>query len=160
MAKDNTMATPFGVAVYPHVSKPDTVGKFADGKYKLQIEVSKEDLAQFKADFTAKVNPEKGSKLPWREKDGKLLITAKSKYAPLILDEKKREVALEEGEYLAGGSVVRALVEVGTYTGGYNLYLKKVQVKQLVTGTAGGGGFDDFSMKDDDENETADALDL
>lgn len=160
MAKDNAIATPFGVAIYPHVTKPDTVGKFADGKYKLQIEVSKEDLAKFKADFTAKVgNLQKGHKLPWREKDGKLIITAKSKYAPLVLDTKKQPLELEDGEYLSGGSVVRALVEIGTYTGGYNLYLKKVQVKDLVTGSAGGGGFDDFDMGDDDSEES-DALDL
>ena len=160
MAKDNAIATPFGVAKYPHISKPDTVGKFADGKFKINLVVSKEDLAKFKADFTAKVGAiPKGHKLPWREKDGELIITAKSKYAPLVLDTKKQPIELEDGEYIAGGTVARALVEIGTYTGGFNLYLKKVQVKELVTGSAGGGGFDDFDMGDDD-SETADALDL
>lgn len=159
MAKD-LIVTPFGVAKYPAVTLPDTFGKFGNGKYKLKIVVSKEDLAKFKADFTAKVGPiPKGHKVPWSEKDGEFIISMTSKFAPPVIDTSKQPIEFSENEYLAGGSVVRAKAEIGSYTGGNNLYLKLVQVKELVTKTSG-SSFDDMSMEDDDENETADALDL
>lgn len=158
MAKD-LIVTPFGVAKYPAVTQPDTFGPYANGKYKLKIAVSKEDLAKFKADFTAKVGSiPKGHKVPWKEKDGELIITLSSKYSPEVINAKAQPITFNEGEYLAGGSVVRAKAEIGAYPGGHALYMKLVQVKELVT-KAGGGNYEDMKLEDDD-SEAADALDL
>lgn len=160
MAKADMIATAFGVAQYPSVNAPDTFGAFATHKYKISVSVSKEDLAKFVADFTAKVGPiPKGFKVPWKEKDGTYTITAKSKYAPVIVGMDKAPIEFEEGQYLSGGSEVRILAEIGPYKGGFTLYLKKVQVRKLVTGNTGGADFDDFSGEDDTV-ETEDALDL
>lgn len=158
MAKD-MIVTPFGVAKYPAVTQPDTFGPYGNGKYKLKIVVSKEDLAKFKADFTAKVGAiPKGHKVPWKEQDDECIISATSKYAPLVINAKAHPIEFSEGEYLAGGSIVRSKVEIGPYPGGFALYMKNVQVKELVT-KASSGNFDDMVIEDDNENE-ADALDL
>lgn len=155
------IVTPFGVAKYPSVTNPDTFGPYGNGKYKLKIIVTKEELAKFQADFIAKAGPiPKGHKVPWSEKDGECVISLASKFAPTVIDTKKQPIELGEGEYLAGGSVVRAKAEIGTYQGGKNLFLKLVQVKELVT-KASGGSYADMDVEmEDDESETADALDL
>lgn len=154
------MQTPFGTAKWPALEKPEAFNPKEEPKYKITIALSQEDFAKFKADFIAKVNPKKGSKLPWAEKDGELIIRAASKRKPQVIDGRLQPILFDEGEGLGGGSIVSANVTVGSYIGGYNLYLNGVQVKKLVTKS---NSFDPaamFSKLEDDEIETADALDL
>lgn len=152
------MTTPLGTAKWPALTTPEAFGPKDDPKYKVTIAVSKEDLAKFKADFIAKVNPAKGSKVPWGEKDGELFIRAASKKRPTIVDARRNPIVLDEGEEIGGGTQLLANVTVGEYPGGYNLYLNGVQIKKLVTKTGGRDPAAMFEVLED--NETADALDL
>ncbi len=155
MAKNPIITTPFGVANYPHLTKPDTEGKFATGKYSTKLNLSKEDMAKFKAEFTKAVGSiPKGYKVPWGEKDGQEYLTAKSQFKPIIEVENG---SLEEGQYIGGGSKIKLACEIYDYDKGFTLRLKAVKVKELVSG---GGGY--FRDEDDseEEGETSGSLDI
>ena len=47
MSKKIPFVTPVGVAKYPYLTQPDTTGKFADGKFKTRLIVSKKDAKGF-----------------------------------------------------------------------------------------------------------------
>lgn len=154
MAKNQMIYTPYGVANYPSLTKPDTEGKFATGKYQTKLNLSKEDMAKFQADFEKAVGKiPKGYKVPWNEKDGQAFLTAKSQYQPKI--ELVDGVRLEPGQYIGGGSKIRLACEIYDYDKGYSLRLKMVKVKELVSG--GGGSFPD---DDEEEGETSGSLDI
>ena len=156
MAKNQIIYTPYGVANYPFLTKPDTEGRYATGKYQTKLNLSKEDMAKFQADFKKAVGTiPKGYKLPWNEKDGQEFLTAKSQYQPKI--KLVDGLALEPGQYIGGGSIIRLACEIYDYDKGYSLRLKTVKVKELVSG--GGDSFPD----DEDEGtevKTAEALDI
>lgn len=156
MAKNTILITPTGVANYPYITKPDTDGKFADGKFKTKLNLTKEALAKFQAEFEKAVGKTpKGYKVPWGEKDGQPFIIAKSKYQPKI--EFANGDGLEEGQYISGGSKLKLAVEVYDYDKGYSLRLKGVKVMELVTG--GGSSFFGGDEEDDSEDEKS-SLDI
>lgn len=155
MAKNPIITTPYGIANYPHISRPDTEGKFADGKYKTKLNLTKEAMAKFKADFTKAVGSiPKGYKVPWGEKDGQEYVIAKSQYQPKI--ELVDGARMEEDQYVGGGSTIKLAVEIYDYDKGYSLRLKGVKVKELVSG--GGSFFKDD--EDEEEGETSGSLDI
>lgn len=147
MAKQN-MVTAFGKAVYPKITEPDTHGDFADGKYKTYLELDPKDLATFKRDLSAWVKGQKfkvkDPKMPFKTlKDGREVLGASSKYAPVVGDRFKKP--LEDGVRIGGGSTIRLAVEPYNYDKGVSLRLKKVQVLELVSA----GGLDEFDDVDD-----------
>lgn len=135
MAKNPILLTPYGIANYPHINKPDTEGQYADNKYKTKLNLSKADMAKFQAAFKEAVGTiPKNYKLPWGERDGVEFVNAKSQYAPKVTFTANAEQTLEEGQYVGGGSKIALAVEVYDYDKGFSLRLKEVRVKELVSG--------------------------
>jgi hypothetical protein len=113
--------TPWVIARYPHISKPDVGGQKSDGKFKVDgLFQSEEDKARTIAAAeaaAAKLWPgEKDVYLPVKEFfDGKLGaadrksagwgITLKSQYRPAVFDAKKKR--LPEDAVVGGGSELR-----------------------------------------------------
>lgn len=154
MAKNPIITTPYGIANYPHLNRPDTEGKFASGKYSTKLNLTKEAMAKFQAEFEKAVGKiPKGYKVPWGEKDGQLFLNAKSAYQPKI--EMVDGSSLDGEQYVGGGSTIKLACEIYDYDKGYSLRLKAVKVKELVSG---GGNF--FKDEDEDEVETSSSLDI
>lgn len=150
MAKKTIVTTAYGTSAYPYITKPDTVGKYADNKYKTNLILDDVAFEKFKKDFTNAVGTiPKNYKLPWATNDeGQHIIKAKSKFAPRVTLPADEE-ALDENEYVAGGSILRMGCEIYDYDKGFSLQLLEVQVKTLVRGSGSGGSL----FKDDDDDE-------
>lgn len=155
MAKKIIVKTPIGTAAYPYLTSPDTVGKFADNKYKTKVVLDPKSFAKFKDEFTTAVgNIPKGYKLPWTQNDdGNYVVSAKSKFRPkLTLPD---DYELDEGEYVAAGSTLRIAAEVFDYDKGFSLQLLEARVYDLETGALGGGYLNDHDDDDDDDDVAA-----
>lgn len=132
MAKKNILTTPIGVAVFPHLRKPDTFK--GQDRYKIAVELTKAEAETFKQKVLAVADASKlpkKPKLPFRDgrDDSVMLVTAKSKYAPGVFDAHKNRIPANID--IAGGSKVRAVCEVYQYDEGVSLRLLQVQVAQL-----------------------------
>lgn len=133
-AKQITIEVPLGTAVYPHLHKPDTEGKYATGKYDTQIELEPVDLARFKKALAEKTKGMPGAKgkLPFKKnKEGTELIVTKSKFMPIGFDSHNNR--LPEGTEVGGGSKIRVLCGIFDYDDGIALQLLQYQVKELKT---------------------------
>jgi hypothetical protein len=168
MAKNDKIAyvTPQGVARYAKISKPDTEGKYADGKYKTFLMFDDAGFAQFektlkdaaKQFFGAKVSLDE-VKMPYKKFDDGTAVNFKSKYRPAVFDAKKKK--LPDDVLVGSGSVIRIAgviepyekqdkvriknadgkVEETTETiRGLTLRLNDVQVIKLSQGGAAGTG--------------------
>src|SRR6185312_600318 len=128
MAKQESIPflTDWFVARYPKISKPDTKGKFADGKFKTDgVFVSEEGLVNAEEalntaakhfwpnadvvtlpikDFFASKDDRAAGKAEARG------ITLKSKYKSACFDSKKKK--LPEGVAIGGGSVIRVAAAI------------------------------------------------
>lgn len=135
MAKKIPFVTPIGIAKYPHLSSPDSTGKFADNKYKTKLIVSKKDAKPLIDNLKATAKALGVSKMPFAddpEDSDNVIFTAKSKYKPATFDTKKKEV---KGDIrIGGGSKLRLAGVVFPYDTGLSLQLKQVQVVELVDG--------------------------
>jgi hypothetical protein len=129
--------SPFGSARYPHISSPDTKGKFADNKYKTKLVFAIDDPAAKAAveaiDAAAiEIHGAKGGKLykPYviDEDEGEITIIAKSTYAPAIFDAKGNQA---KGVQIGGGSVLRLMGNLVEFEKGISLQLNQVQIKEL-----------------------------
>lgn len=146
MAKSNTLFTPWGRAVYPHLQAEDPAyGGFI---FKI-IPESEEELKVFQAKLLDIVGPvrfkTKTPTFPYPElQDGTVMIKAKSKYRPLGFDSKNRP--LPKGLTVGSGSLIRAAVVPNVYDKGISLYLQQYQVKEL---RDGGGASSQFEEVDD-----------
>jgi DNA-directed RNA polymerase len=114
--------TPWFVARYPKISKPDTKGKFADGKFKTDGVLTDEQYEEVEkaaraagAKFWPDV-PVEELALPLKDfyenkearEKGEVEsrgFTLKSQYKPAIFDSKKKK--LPDGVVIGGGSVLR-----------------------------------------------------
>lgn len=137
--------TPWFAARYPKISKPDTEGKFADGKFKTdgiplddegyeyaeqKIKEAAEQLwpdldidevqLPLKEFFANKEAREKG------ESEGRG-FSLKSQYRPAVFDAKKKK--LPEGVSIGGGSIIRVASAIYPWTS-----TEKVKVKDPKTG--------------------------
>jgi hypothetical protein len=148
--------TPVGVAVYPKISEPDTKGKFADNKFKTDVDYGAHTealIAKITEAAEAWGTPmnlpivdetkkdENGKKVP----TGKKLIRFKSKYRPAVFDAKKKP--LPQDVVIGGGSEIRIDATLFPYTegkGGVGLRLGPVQVANLVEGGEGAANFDEM----------------
>lgn len=125
------ITSPIGIAVFPHLEKPDTFK--GQNHYKLNLELPKDVAEVFKAKLQEMIKDEKFEtkkpKLPIREgrDEGVLLISAKSQYKPVIYDSHKNPITSRVG----GGSKVRFIAEIYNYGEGISLRLNQVQVVDL-----------------------------
>lgn len=197
MAKQKkvNIVTPAGIAAFAYFHKPDTGKKFSDNKFKGKLVLDGDvDLSAIEEKiraFAAEAYPDADLselQLPWKDGDdekeefaGKIILTAKSKYAPQIVDSKKKP--LPKGVKAMSGDKVRFVaslyayekteeqtiiegkkkskVEVTIY--GVSLQLNVVQV---IEKNAGGSGLSELDEIEDgweadeaDVNELGDADD-
>lgn len=195
------------VFAYPHITSPDTEGKFADNKYKVDavgdpkskgMTAAQDIVASALKEFGL---PKKGTNIPIKretEKNdagkkvetGKLVLKAKSQYAPTIVDIKGNPIpekalrnlkigagseGLIEGffaPYTTTDRIRNADGEIETVeTQGINFTLTGVQVLKVVKGGSGGTSFgayegyegDGFVYDGDDADEddnTSGGLDI
>lgn len=136
MAKKIPFVSPVGVARYPHITTPDSTGKYADNKFKVQVLIPKKDAEPLVANLK-KLAKELGvSKMPFKEdKDdpSMLVFVAKSKFKPLVFDAKRNEVKKVDLR-VGAGSKLRVGGVVFPYDTGLSLQMKQVQIIDLVDG--------------------------
>ena len=168
MAKHDSIPflTPWLVARFPKISKPDTKGQFADGKFKTDaVPQDEADLAVIEKalkDAAAHFWPKETEvSLPvmdfFANKDDKAAkkvesrgIRLKSKYKPAVFDSKKKK--LPDSVSIGGGSVIRIAAAIFPWSKktkfkgqeveefGISLRLGDVQVRKLVEFQAQGDG--------------------
>jgi hypothetical protein len=109
--------TPWMTARFPKISKPDTQGKFADGKFKTDGIVDEDDLPGVEKALNAAAKsfwPDADDvSMPlkdfFKDKEKKELagrgLTLKSQYKPACFDTKKKK--LPDGVQIGGGSEIR-----------------------------------------------------
>jgi hypothetical protein len=192
------------VFAYPHITSPDSEGKYADNKYKVDAVADPKSKAMVQAQDIVQNAlkefglPKKGTNLPIKretEKDengkktetGKLVLKAKSQYAPVVVDAKGNPIPEKALKKLKIGAGSEGLIEgfFAPYTTtekvrnadgeletvetqGINFTLTGVQLVKLVKGGQGGSSFGayeggGFSYDGDDEDEddnTSGGLDL
>lgn len=130
--------SPYGVAQYPHISSPDTKGKYADNKYKTKI-VCKIDspsalaaVERIKAaaeDIHGKAGLKKYMPFDIDEEAGTITFSAKSQYAPLVMDVKGNKVGKDVR--IRGGSTLALAGYLIEFDKGVSFQLHQVRVKSL-----------------------------
>jgi hypothetical protein len=151
MASKVKFVTPFGVAQYPHLNKPDTKGRYADNKYKTKLVLRGDDpdTQAFVKKIDAAVKELHGSDKasiyrPYEVDDesGDVIFISKSKYAPAIFDAKNRSARKAK---IGRGSTLRLMGEFIGYgegkKAGVSAQLHQVQIKEL--NGWGSSGFDE-----------------
>lgn len=129
--------TPFGTARYPHISSPDTQGKYADNKYKVKLVLplgspeAQTFISQIKEAATRLHGP-KGLKLymPFVEDEeaNEAVFILKTQYAPSIFDSRGKPA---KGVNVGGGSVIRLMGNIVEYDKGITMQFNQVQIKEL-----------------------------
>lgn len=189
------------VFAFPHITSPDTEGKFADNKYKVDavgepkskgMTKAQEAVADALKQFGL---PKKGTNIPIKRETekgedgkktetGKLVLKAKSQYAPAIVDAKGQPIpakvlknlkigagseGLIEGyfqEYETSEKVRNADGELETVTvRGINFTLTGVQLIKVVKGGGGGSSFGayeggGFTCEDAGDEDGDEGLDI
>jgi hypothetical protein len=150
LASKVKFTSPFGAARYPHISSPDTKGKFADNKFKTKLVCRIDDPAAKAAveaidDAAIEIHGKKGEKLykPYviDEEAGEIVFIAKSSYAPAVFDGRGQPA---KGVQVGGGSVIRLMGNLVEFDKGISLQLNQVQIKELNGfGTCGFEAIDD-----------------
>ncbi len=147
-----TMMTPWGIASFPHLIKPDTYKN--QTKFKMGVIPSPGDAAGFKVQFKKLIEDErfkfaKNSDrngvpgVPFSDDENGFLIKASSKFKPLGFD--TRNNPLPPDIDVGGGSIVRMLVQLYNYEEGISFQLLQYQLKQFVAR----GGTSSFDAVDD-----------
>jgi len=135
MAK-NYIILPAGTAMYPHLSSPDMVGEYADGKYKTKVCVDKGAAGDAIAIIDAMAKEKGVSMMPYKddpEDASKVIFNVKSKFEPIIFAaDGKTRIKPVEGFSIGSGSTIRVMAELFPYAKGISLQLKQVQVIHLV----------------------------
>ena len=133
--------SPKGAAMWPWLSKPDTRYD-AEGKYKSDLIVKKEDAKEFvelaKQVFIEEFGEKSLSKAKWPymndDEAGGLKIRAKSSKKPMLVDAKGNVI---KGDLAVGnGSTIKLAGVLTSYSAGGNIgvtaYLNAVQIIDLV----------------------------
>ena len=129
--------SPLATAGFAHLQEPDSVGDYADGKWKIQLYF--EDNAEFREFRDAVMLLYKGGREPFKEQeDGTFLLNPKTAHKPSIVDAKLQPIT----DDVYKGSKVIASVTPAPYEGGLTTYLNAVQVIELVTRDNGLSGFE------------------
>ena len=168
MAK-NYVILPLGTAMYPHLTSPDLVGEYADGKYKTKVVVDKAAAADAIGIIEALAKDKGVSGMPFKddkEDPSKVVFNCKSKYEPVIYAaDGKTRIKPVEGFDIGSGSTIRVMCELFPYQKGVSLQLKQVQLVHLVEyersvfdavegGTFDGSGFAPATSNNEGFGET------
>jgi hypothetical protein len=138
--------SPFGAAKYPHISSPDTKGKYADNKYKTKLVMSLEDpeaVAFMVAidEAATDIHGKAGAKLykPYvaDEESGEITFIFKTNFAPAIFDASNNEAPRLK---IGNGSVLRLMGSLVGFEKGISAQFNQVQVREL--NGFGSSGFD------------------
>lgn len=180
MAKQKfpVVVSPTGVAAFSYLSKPDTEGKYADNKFKVTLvldgdanvdAIKKACLEAARIEWGPKINMKQvrmpitdGDTKGKEEFEGKLLLVAKSKYQPTLVD-RKRE-ALAEGVNIFTGDMIKISGCCIPYTAsgqkGVTVQLRAVMlVEKRATAGNAAGDFAGFEEDTDDEVVSSDTDD-
>jgi hypothetical protein len=181
MQKAKKFTSPFGKAIYPHLSKADVRFK-AEGEFKVDLEVEGAEAESMKQmlntlaeqsvkeaqEKTGKKNIKKAS-LPYKDEDGKTIFKFKMKASgtntktgdsfkqrPALFDNKLNPINPEDVN-IWGGSILRVSYQPSLWFtpmlgAGVSLRLKSVQVKDLVEGGSQSGSSDDFDEVEGDSS--------
>ena len=181
MQKAKKYTSPFGKAVYPHLSRADVRFK-AEGEFKVDLEVDGTQAEEMKqmlnslAEQSVKEAQEKTGKknikkaqLPFKEEDGKTIFKFKMKASgtntktgdsfkqrPALFDNQLNPINPEEVN-IWGGSILRVSYQPSLWFtpmlgAGVSLRLKSVQVKDLVEGGSQAGSSSDFDKVEGDSS--------
>lgn len=180
MQKAKTYTSPFGRAIYPHLTKCDVRFK-AEGEYKVDLELGEAQsnellkiLKQYQAKAVSDAKDKTGkdkikqASLPYKKEDDKYIFKFKMKASGTngkTGDTFKQRPGLFDNELkpinpdinIWGGSILRVSYQpYPWYTpalgAGVSLRLKSVQVKDLVEGGSQTSGANDFDKVDGDSS--------
>ena len=147
---------PAGIANYPHITSADTVGKFADGKFKTKVNVPLAEAQGVVDKITAMAKELGVDNVPFKvdkTDPGTMIFTAKSKFKPVIFAADGKTDVSNMKDRIGAGSKIRIYCEIWPYDTGVSLQMKQVQVIDLVSGNA--SAFDAMEGSfDPDEFET------
>lgn len=150
-AKAIPVVTPWFTARYPKISKPDTEGQYADGKFKTDgVPLEDSDLEAFETKLLEAAKQfwpdvaEDEISLPvkdfYKNKEAKEAgeveargFTLKSKYRPACFDAKKKK--LPEGVAIGGGSVIRVASSIFPWSKTSKMKVKDAKGKVSVEET-------------------------
>jgi len=182
LAQKIKFTSPFGTANYPHISKPDTVGKYADNKFKTKLVISGSNPAAKafadKIDEAAKaIHGPKGAKMyvpyVYDEDSNEYTFTFKTSYAPAVFDGRNTQLPAKldkSGERIGckiaigGGSELRVMGQFVEFEKGISAQFNQVQVKSLNGSSSGFDAVDDgyaydggsIEADDSDDDDTMD----
>ena len=151
MAQKIKFVSPFVTAEYPHISAPDTVGKYADNKFKTKGRMSLGDpqaQAFIKTidDAATAIHGPKGAKMhkPYviDEDANTVTFTFKTQYQPAVFDGRNKPIP--STVRIGGGSVIRLIGQLVEFEKGITAQMNQVQVREL-----NGPGVSAFDEVDD-----------
>lgn len=167
MAAKVKFTSPFGVARYPHITKPDSTGQYADNKYKTKLVLPIDDpnakaFMKMIDEAAVQLHGAKGAKLykPYEvdEEADEVVFKFKTQYAPAIFDSRNKPLN-GKSVTVGGGSVIRLCGQIVAFDKGITAQFNQVQVRELTS--FGQSAFDEveggFSGEDlDDADDTSD----
>ena len=138
-----------GVAMYPHLNKPDTQFD-TDGVFKVDLRMKKEDAKPLIEAVKEAANDAFGEKaksaaMPFKtdEETGDIIVKTKSKYQPKICDSTGMRLYPENLPLIYGGSTLKLGGNMYPYSAGgrigVSLQLGAVQIVSLAEGGTGAG---------------------
>jgi hypothetical protein len=149
--------SPRGKLKYPWLREPDK--RFdAEGKYKVDLVLHEDDdgVKEFIERIDKAVAASKGKNSPYKYVDGSYMVKFSSAYQPAVFD--GRNVPIPAAVKIGSGSVGKVAFIPNVYKGfggGVNLYLKAVQVSEIVEFGADPDSYG-FTAEDAPEEEKAD----
>lgn len=133
------LTSPVLELAFPKISRPDTFGEKADGKFKTLAKLTGSKAGEaFKKrieDKAKELLPKtKKPKLPfWTNDDGDTFLRASSKYRPLVQDAKGNDIPPKsvEAMKIGGGTTGRLQIALNPFDGRLSLYLNGLQIVSL-----------------------------
>lgn len=166
------LTTPPGEAHWAHLAEPDTVGQYADGKYKVEVSWPKSTpLDGLKALFREAAELEWGEDVeflsPIRDGDamydskgnlkddyqGQWVLSLKSKFQPMQYDEQGNAIpdlanmGIRAGDTIMASAVVKPYYNAKDRERGITLYLRELQRVAKGNKSFGTGGESAFAGK-------------
>lgn len=132
------ITTPIGIARFPHITKPDTDGKYADNKYKVNLVLTKDEIAEFKKKIVEMFGVTDKHKLPFgtdKKDENIVFLVTKNDKKPALFDKDKMELPVDTNVKIRSGAKLRLIVEAFPWKAagnvGVSLKLMSVQIISL-----------------------------